>query len=144
MNNYYEQIRKACIKVNPSILDLKMGCEVQINTKSEYYSSWKSNFEAWKNYVLKWYEPRFANIGSPDKYHSEFINVELGVDDLFLILWRPLHLEDILFAHFSKEQHSPPFVWTEFSRLLLEIWDYSKSVENQSEETLKFICDNIK
>jgi len=135
--NYYEQIRKACIARNPEIMELNFWCEiltvVDIQTRRVI-----KGIIVWKDDE----NPDIVYVYRPTINFSSALNTRMEMNEN-KILWRPLTLSDVLFTHFLKEQHSPPFVWTEFSRLLLEIWDYSKSVENQPIETLKFICENL-
>lgn len=125
--NYIDTIRKACIAVNPSILDLKMGCEVN-TTKLNRYTIKEPLHIIWNtvySYCIMWEE----NHGTITE-----------------ILWRPLHLEDILMVLGQDYWfiHWKLFYLPAYNEAHEVEYTLYKSLQDQSEETLKFICDNIK
>lgn len=137
MTNYYEQIRQACIKVNPSILDLKMGCEVKTWFSTWWWSSLYVFNEGVFPFIMK--KEFGIQIMWPD-------GIEFREEGNFEILWRPLHLEDILMVLggvvFYNWNIYPD--WRDFEDWSPSIpYDLSKSLQDQSPETLKWICEQI-
>lgn len=133
MNKYYEQIRAACIKNDPSILDLVMGCEVK-------WKDWQWIY-CWLAYI-DWLD-MWHIIDTGDKFLTAVFSCPEPIG-------RQITLQDVL-------RLTQNVLWIEIwgnNILAFTKWDpvggtctqfhLDKSVENQPIETLKFICENIK
>lgn len=143
MTNKTEEIRKACIKANDEIVELKFGCVVEVKNelpdKAIYISEASGNcgqihFNPSTTYFLK---------------HE--IEGSIEVSKIGKIIGRPLHLEDIMLAVKElayKDVKGFKIRWTPFGEVktwkddcpeILKRWNLKKSFENQSEETKSFI-----
>lgn len=126
---YIENIRQACIKANPSILDLKFGCQIQSD-------------HGVGTFVKK-------QIGT-DEYICFFVDTLTTVQPEYVtILGRDIHLVDILNAlwKFTDGNYSVFYngdiLDTEDN--VVAHWDLKNdSLELQSVETLEFINNLLK
>lgn len=135
---YIDKIREACIKANPSILDLKFGCEVIVTGIA------KDNPGCEKDIII---DNRIKDECIMTGYYG---NVPLI--DIEKILGRPIQLADVLLM-IDKEHEGCVFV-TVSSNGFLKVdglnrteqpkWNLTKPLEDQSEETLKFISELLK
>ena len=126
--NYINKIREACIKANPEIVELKFGCEVEITHKASDYFGRKLFVSEKPDAfgVLSVTIPNFYSIAVSKE------NIE--------IIGRPIHLADVLLAIIDKNKlfkHTEQLLGTVAIHWKLE----NDNLENQSEETLKFIVE---
>lgn len=136
-----EIIRKACIAANPSILDLKFGCEVK-NKKFGY--TFFVSFCDKENEVVVYCPKEFDN----QFHHDSIEHFEAGKME---ILGRPIRLADVLLAIAHKDKRR--FCCDELGNIL----EYSREgkifagevswnlladdLTAQSPETLAFFAD---
>lgn len=120
---YIKQIREACILANPSILDLKFGCEIlYIDVRVRYIGM-----------IEDYYEILPTVNGNNMAHPSECV-----------ILGRPIHLSDVLLAipdNYIEIRLSKPIVLlVNHDKKTNTQWNlHSDSLEDQSLETLAFI-----
>lgn len=149
MNEKLELIRKACIKANPSIMELGFGCEVE----------WRDEKATLTGQV-------FTDSESKERYYSITPSLK-GVDTFsekdgyWKILGRPIRLADVLLAiHAQTADRKVTGFWTvvgengEFAKLMLHegelencniAWNLLKDdLRQQSEETVDFLYDLLK
>lgn len=120
MTNYYEQIRAACIKVNPSILDLVMGCEIKN--------------ESWFIFTIV----RKTYWGWEAKWGNELIDFR---ENNFEIIWRPITLQDVLFARL--QQLDARGLLLDFTEELYDWYDLSKPLSEQSWQFYKWCAEQL-
>lgn len=112
-----DKIKEACIKANPEIMELKVGCEVMYGDD------------------LK--EPCKVTLGNPYIVENNEVFNPWNRDDtsdLFEILGRPIRLADVLLVIFQAQQQR------ETVKIVL-FWNLKDdNLEHQSEETLAFIA----
>ena len=149
-----EIIRKACVKANPSIMDLVFGCEIKLDNKKNavlYYEKGGSSFDGenteYYEGALCLYseEGEFLTYGDESEYKMPKINdIE--------ILGRPIRLADVLLAvgfktkkmnyfhSVDKEDHLCLGNWVDTVR-----WNLRKdSLTDQSPETINFLAEILK
>jgi hypothetical protein len=85
MKTHLEIIREACIKANPSILELKFGCEIKINDALG------------KIIIVK-------NIFGVTTYKVIGSNIDYLEDEFTEILGRPIRLSDIIFTLYKNKK----------------------------------------
>ena len=137
----YEKLKQIIIKANPSILELKFGCEVEVEKE--------------KGFILQKYpiSPPLLNEQSTyDIWLRDACGVVERYKSWFKILGRPIRLADILLA-IQKQEKDNKNKWTNKSQIsLLEEsikllftdkikWDLTKDLDNQSDETKQFLQD---
>lgn len=132
-----ETIRQACIKANPSIMELGFGCEIQFEGKictvlHEKYSC------VW----FIWYENGIKKEACPPINHE-------GIK----ILGRPIRLADVLLAIGKQNKVKPGLnlysIELEFLLAGADIdnalWDLIKDdIREQSEESISFLSELLK
>lgn len=105
MNTYIDIIRKACIATDPSILDLKFGCEVKMLLGDWYGEIGHVEYPCSKCPKHKLYknctedcdpDDAVSVVTNPDEEPKEWIFINNGKD--FEILGRPIRLADVLLA----------------------------------------------
>lgn len=134
-----ETIRVACIKADPSILDLEFGCEVKLK----------------RNLHTRFKGERGMIAGTPEGYAIAFENGHLmmtedGEDDIE-VLGRPIRLADVLLAigsteygidatgHFLKD-FCEKSAWDDKGEIPFK-WNLKQDdLEKQSKECLAFIA----
>lgn len=138
---YINKIREACIKANPKIMELKFGCEVIRG--SDFGGSPENVF------IGNPYEC-IQVIGKSNKQVRNPWNID-DTDDLLKILGRPIQLADVLLAiefRNGQTRGTKDFdMWVFQKEFTFEdkdgfqySWDLTKPLEDQEEETLKFIA----
>jgi hypothetical protein len=155
MNNL-EIIRRACIKANPSILELKFGCEVErfvgeIDTFVKL-ACWRD-----KNVAVFYRKSKNGKV-------DQLFNFEPTDDEIqnWKILGRPIRLSDVLlalqkanknisiqdygcFMWFGNPDKNDPCEiegWNEIFGDKRITWDLKNdNLESQSEETIKFLAN---
>lgn len=138
MENKLQQLKDIIWKANPSILELKFGCKLKLQKEGRYYDVWKETMEKYKTLVLKGIDKKgFVQVGSPDKYHCEFIDCTKGIEMLFEILGRDITLADVLMALTTQGRE------TYYANLeeLARNWNLKEDLEGQSDETKQFLID---
>jgi len=122
-----EQIRQACIKVNPSILDLKFGCRIKNKITGDINTVIDGNVFGGKILHWNW------NINEARILTIEEIE----------ILGRDITLEDILMAIKSKNTPMSIDVNGYFFIVSADLsnkhWHLTKSLQDQSDECIEFI-----
>lgn len=139
-----EIIRKACIAANPSILDLKFGCEVK-NKKFGY--TFFVSFCDKENEVVVYCPKEFDN----QFHHDSIEHFEAGKME---ILGRPIRLADVLLAIESQKNVTVlidslgcfmtvmPGEQPVFISALKAQWNLAQDdLTTQSEETLSFLAN---
>ena len=147
-----EKIRKACIKANPEIMELKFGCVEKRHYRNLYDKNGQPEFDTkvmylgttktqWKDEVVF-----LDDQGKPNMdYHCSKKE----------IIGRPIQLADVLLALDKKRETGSP-VWLVASHgefILWEnkkvkersviYWNLKKPLEEQSKETIDFIAELI-
>lgn len=128
-----QTIRQACIKANPSILDLVFGCKVRLKDGScETITKWAQHDRF----------PVFLVLGNGIEY------IESEIEE---ILGRSIRLTDVLLAikaykiKLDFDTRSQPFLFITDWKEKTVIWNLLKdNLEDQSEETLEFISNLLK
>lgn len=123
-----EAIRQACIKVNPSILDLKFGCEIAVfGDRGIFLSSF-----------LRSYYVQFGSSSIP----QSLISIENTIE----IIGRPIELADILMLPDTEEMKMAPQIGNALALygFLARKWRLSLPFIEQPEETIDFIYEIIK
>jgi hypothetical protein len=140
----YQKLKEVIWKANPSILELKFGCEVQ-------YGQAVFTFDGYR------YEDRFSHLDPKE----EFISVVESPDDYLLsdckILGRPIQLADVLVAINKRWIKSGYVVMPEIEMGFLsarptEVWFMlndkrvpwnlkDDNLDHQSEETKTFLIN---
>lgn len=138
-----EIIRKACIKANPEIMEIKRGCIVNLNKQWIDPEFWDKDFIIYKTEADK-----FAVTG---KHQKSDIGVWLDKSDISEILGREIRLSDVLLALQGKEEtdswqfYLPDILWISFKRGGAFQWDLTHdNLELQSEETINFLSELLK
>ena len=138
MQNNLKTIREACIKSNPSILNLEFGCEVIFNTRKLFITGHALSDE---KQVL---------IG--DKFESKYFVKKSDLE----IIGRPIRLADIVLALHTKLSPTQDLIFKEIAdkviqdirNQIMEVvvrWNLKNdNLENQSEETLQFLAELLK
>lgn len=123
MNKNYEKIKAACLKANPKLMELSFGCEV-IMTINKYTSMPKTM----KGLFCGIYsgQNNFAIVSKEDN------TMRYLSDSEFEILGHEPTLQDILLATNAADCEE---------ETVLNYYDLSKPVKDQSEETLQFIAN---
>lgn len=135
---YINKIKEACIKANPEIVELKFGCEV---IRGSDFGGSPENVFIGNPYECK------EVLGKSNKQVRNPWNID-DTDDLLKILGRPIQLADVLLAIQNKKLGQPVYkvggIAKGGSLILDEVhWKLTKPLEDQSEETLKFIAGII-
>ncbi len=140
-----QTIRLACIAANPSILDLKFGCEFSFKNGVKNCVALSS--DEWKRLhfwvLFPGLEPKYDSL--PRKEIEKYIE----------ILGRPIRLADVLVAIDKKGTDanlwvnvSGGFAWTSIGTDCREFettWNLlSDDLRDQSPETLEFISNLLK
>lgn len=136
--HYIDKIRSAAIKANPSILDLKFGCEVMLkkDTRFRRYYIGRNEDEA---------EDHFADIdqvGTEDEMFSTEIGAhgEIG----YKIIGRPITLADIILVTIKKFDGKTKGEVKDALLKYAYLWNcFDDNLEHQSEETLKAISEMV-
>lgn len=140
MNKHYEHIRKICIAKNPSILDLACGCDVQrfsliTDTLLHIEAYWK-----WVSYTIR-------------KWTDGMLFSEKTTNDViedWVILWRPITLQDVLLAlDYWINNYGNFILWRSGTseEWLFEytdiIYNLSKPFHEQSDEFYKWCAEQL-
>lgn len=140
---YIDTIIEACIKANPSIKDLVFGCEIKTRWNSKAIILGKSKRKSTK--TEEWY-----------RYMHGVTSSTLVMGAIIEIIGRQIQLPDVLLA-IDKLYSQPMFIdqsgwfWGQEKRTVtlqetilkptgIE-FKVKETLENQSEETLKFISE---
>src|SRR4051812_7937637 len=89
---HLEKIRAACIAANPSIMELKFGCEVLFKNN---FGNYEGIFAGKYNGKLLFYYQFGIKDGQLGKHYAES-------DKDFEILGRPIRLADVLYTLWQK------------------------------------------
>lgn len=132
MNQNYEKIKRACQIANPKLMELSLGCEVKEKKTGEIYYFLQNDSDGDGNEIVWINDP----ILSPQRITS--IEFPLWYE----ILGHEPQLSDVLMAYRATLNPGEWKVKTEVVQTwILDRFDLSKSVKDQSEETLQFIAD---
>ena len=135
---YIDKIKETCIKANPSILDLKSGCEV---IRGSDFGGSPENVFIGNPYECK------EVLGKSIIQVQNPWNID-DTDDLIEVLGRPIQLADVLLALKNKGVEYGSTNFSVYCTVLLQmdkpLWNLTKPLEDQSEETLKFISELLK
>ena len=103
--NKLQEIREACIKANPEIMELKLGCEVKMLLGDwhgeiayvEYQCGKCSKHKLYKNCNEDCYpDDAVTVVTNPEEEPIEWVLLNNGKD--FEVLGRPIRLADVLLA----------------------------------------------
>lgn len=130
-----EIIKSACVRVNPSIMELGFGCEL-------LYGDVRTRFMC--HFDKEYYEIFPTVNGNNTVYHTEII-----------ILGRPIRLADVLLAIYrsgSVPHKEGTTTGENYWKAIVDVvanakkgWNLLKdNLEDQSPETLQFIADLLK
>lgn len=144
MQEKIETIKQACIKANPEIMELKMGCVVNSKTGDEFYDS-----EEYKDRICL-----AVGLYPKDSWYGKSGQENLRISDSvilrhFEILGRPIRLADVLLAIANidarlKLNRGANIIRIFGSETMLE-WNLLKdSLTDQSLETIDFIYNLLK
>lgn len=156
-----EAVRKACIKANPEIVELKFGCE--------FYQKHRKTGEVLSDAVYVFVgrgidvretsfclTNRYAGdaIGCYDGYASYEVQSEKNMAGYIEIIGRPIRLADVLLALNRKSNTSGYWAvdttgaWLDMRKSVRHImseWNLRKdSLDEQSEETISFLYELLK
>lgn len=138
MKNKLEQLKRKIWKAVPSILELKFGCKIKV--KIGVFISKYGRQDNIKQFTI--YRDIFNDnvLGTSDYDNSRTIKKE----DITAILGRPIVWDDIALA---LENDINWFI-TRQGRFFYKgdevaIWEWGKSLDQQSEETIDFLCEVI-
>lgn len=139
MEKKIEEIRKACISRNPSILDLEFGCEVTIK---------KAGLCIVTNKPILNEASFFARMKLGAEGNTPFATY---TDDITSIIGRPIRLSDVLLAlkynifHIQKYPNYARLSYTTKTHVGGFDWNLAQDdLTKQSPETLNFIFEVIK
>jgi hypothetical protein len=158
MTDHIKKIREACVAANPSILDLKFGCEVSLDEpENEKEMAHPDRIErvlvmrTTENNVYLTVEPYSEDVFEIWNDEMEFARVNLK------ILGRPIRLADVMATIFTswntdeniKKRPLDDDSYTEFFKDEREVvikvvkrWNMlDDNLEHQSPETLEFIAN---
>lgn len=133
MKDNLEIVRQACIKANPSILELGFGCE--INSLGHKYT-------VVETMIAKVYARRWGEIG-PSSYY-------ILTTGAFEILGRKIGLADVLLAikaykiKLDFDTRSQPFLFITDWKDRTIIWNLKDDIREQSPETIEFLASLLK
>jgi len=128
--NKLKQIREACIKANPEIVELKFGCEVKIPTRKFYDWVFIEELQRTKD--------RFKFTALKGEGRSNAFS-EINKDE-FEIIGRPIRLTDVLLAMDNRKFYRFAKTMDEANELAWDYWNLKDdNLNNQSPETLDFI-----
>lgn len=159
MTPYLENIRNACIKASPEIMELKFGCEVMLLLGDYYGEIGRVVYPSGKCTKHKLYKncnedcdikDAVSIVTNWDDEPSEWLLLSNGKD--YKVLGREIRLADVLLAIKSSPKCDTLWEYEVISDLIwgktnkqIEMWNLRKdSLSEQSEETLKFISDLLK
>lgn len=124
-NNNYEKIKLACQKANPKLMELSFGCEIEV---AGHYAC-PCSIET----VLHQSDEKVVLYGRtnplPKVKISKILGHEPTIQDIFLAISEKLKAEDMYYT-FTIEVCD-----------ILELYDLTKPVKDQSEKTLQLIAD---
>ncbi len=145
-NQHIETIRKACIKANPSITELKFGCRFffkENNSPCVYLNTWKSYTYFMYGHPATPYLSHSIKTGEFEEIPLEIIGRPITLADVLLAISRSsngrgyavesdgtfMYSEDIYRNHWVSEY---------------ERWNLTKPLEQQSPNCLEFIANLLK
>lgn len=142
---YIDKIREACIKANPEIMELKFGCEVKIIKDSENIVPRGQVrdfvFESVNGHTIIC--TSYDGVSNPKNPRGVIIH-KAGTK--LKAVGRPIQLADVLLAIQNKKFGQPIYKVGGLAKggslIIDEVhWKLRSSLEDQSEETLKFISE---
>lgn len=133
MNEKLETIRQACIKANPSILNLEFGCEI----KYDGFEGKITNVKEVHPFMVSfdWYDYRGFSSSVYDVYKSglNILGRKIGLADVLLAI-------ENIDARIKLNRHSSEV--KVFASATMFTWDCSKDdLTQQSEETINFLYE---
>ncbi len=129
--NKLEKIKEVIIKANPSIMELKFGCEVLLDDKE------KCTIGFWNPVYSGW---------------SSDIGDEIEKEEIKQILGRPIQLADVLMAIEKKCKNELYHIGTDgvigvplpinpMTTFVECVWDLSKNLDNQKPEVIDLLFE---
>jgi hypothetical protein len=133
----YQKLKDKIIEANKSILDLKFGCEIEVSPHTPLGQALNKKFG-----TSFWTFNDRALINEIGRLKLE---VYLQNQNSFKILGRPIQLADVLLAirkiyNYPNKPYQPD-ISISIDDLVNQIWDLTKDLDNQSEETKQFLFD---
>ncbi len=123
-----EAIRLACIKANPSILDLTFGCEVITDHRGHSVLVWRWTTDPHGYHAIYRELANGSEFAAYDRELKEILGRKIGLADVIKAM---LESYKIVGAQFTKA-----------CSLLCCYWECTKDdLRLQSEETVRFIYD---
>ena len=128
-----EKIRQSCIKANPDLLKLGIGCKVSVGTQGIYSAGTILTVNYAGNYLID-----FGFTGATKTYRRNQINKIIG---------REPQLSDVILAVTKDWYKDYKGHWVFFenqqSNLLCLVanWDLTKPLSDQSLECLSFVAN---
>lgn len=138
-DQHIKEIREACIKANPSILDLTFGCEVDRGAGKDIHE-----------FVVGQFNDAIALVRSSPYGIGYFLPFEVPTDlvSSWKILGRPIRLADVFLAIETQLGSGKKIVWDARESLVKHVvrrWNLrADRVEDQSTETLAFLAELLK
>jgi len=152
MNKKYEQLKKVIQKAVPEIMELKMGCEVDVGWTTEprqpHYVTvlrqLRSNTYAICNHLRNTdYRNEVKQI---IEYKDNFDIRRAPLEEIFEILGRPIRLADVLYAieqEYEDDENGITRATGDIPEIrgILGYWQFSRdnNLDNQSDECKEFL-----
>lgn len=124
----YEKIKRAVIKAVPEVMELKFGCKVQ----THIYPSYPIELTVFRK------EYKTGVVSCLDKENELCYLSENDIE----ILGRPITLADVLIV-VRKVGYDSTEEWQWTLSNILDSWNLTKTLEDQSEKTLEFLAGII-
>lgn len=148
MSNY-EIIKAACQKANPKLMELSFGCVLRrqdgVKDVETIIYKRENRGNAAHDYLSTTGGQIFVEAIYSDaqrQIKSGYITQNNFAADIWEILGHEPNLQDVLLAIYKKlEDEDQKFVMEIKTMDLMQRFDLSKSVQDQDEQTLKFIAD---
>lgn len=124
-----EAVRRACVRANPEIVELKFGCDIVDENKHRY------TFLHFSPMQLAAMDFTTANV-----FDGEVVRGITFRISKTKIIGRPVRLADVLLAIEKKDAGYGEEEWM-LNRMMFgsDKWNLLKDMEDQSDETLEFI-----
>ncbi len=116
----YEKIRATCVKANPKLMEMSLGCEI---------------LAYGQKFILTGNRNAYADIWStstqviPEGDMDEILGHEPTLEHVLVAIAKKLEVEEMGYTMELKTMD------------LMQLWDLSKPLKEQSEETLTFLAD---
>ena len=135
----YKEVRDEITKANPSILDLRFGCEIDDLGKRYFLT------ENTPNSTKDWFtsDRRIVSLEMlTQANHTEIIGRKITLEDCLIALREKrsheFHTADVpTTMKFGKEMDLE-------NKKLLSLWEMGKDLANQSKETISFLYQLLK